>query len=40
MKGENHGYLEYCTTHRRCCHSCRGIRNEENEIVKQAKHLQ
>ncbi len=40
MKGENYEYLDDCM-YRRCryCY-CRGISNEENEIVKPAKHLQ
>ena len=40
MKGENYGYLEHSINRRRRCCPCRGIRNEENEIVKPAKHFQ
>jgi len=40
MKGENYEYLEHNINCRRRRHSCRGINNEKNEIVKPAKHLQ
>ena len=47
MKGNNYEFEQYITngfelyiTHRRWCYSCRGISNEEIEIIKKAKHLQ
>jgi hypothetical protein len=47
MKGKNYEFEQYITnelelyiTHRRWCCSCRGVSNEEIEIIKQAKRLQ
>jgi hypothetical protein len=40
MKGKNYDYLENSINRLRRCYFHRGNSNEENEIVKPAKHFQ
>jgi hypothetical protein len=39
MKGETHE-MEHYFNHHRCCYPRNSFNNEENETIKQAKHLQ